>query len=111
MRHELDLLTKDNDSDMQLSNPTSLKITEHFEKNFLSDREAKSKQDTLAGPHLSVDLSRHVIFFNEVSHFLSFRSMVVRPFLIATALYVLAYLSCGLKQMFLNKNLDLSHFK
>lgn len=42
MRHKLDLLTKDNESDMQLSNPVSLKHAENIRKRAASPSEAKN---------------------------------------------------------------------
>lgn len=42
MRHKLDLLTKDNESDMQLSNLISLKHAENIQSRAASQIEAKT---------------------------------------------------------------------
>lgn len=42
MRHKLDLLTKDNESDMQLSDLISLKLTENIQRRAASPLEAKN---------------------------------------------------------------------
>ena len=42
MRHKLDLLTKDNESDMQLSNLISLKHVENIQRRAASQIEAKN---------------------------------------------------------------------
>lgn len=55
MRHKLDLLTKDNESDMQLSNLISLKHAENIQMRAASQIEAKNtfcmKQKALAEPY------------------------------------------------------------
>lgn len=68
MRHKLDLLTKDNESDMQLSNLISLKHAENIQRRAASHTEAKNMFRLFSKSHslshvLSEDLAQIVGYY------------------------------------------------
>lgn len=80
MRHKLDLLTKDNESDMQLSNLIFLKHAENIQRRAASQIEAKNmfrcSKRHLSSHVLSEDLARDVTYYTIAGSILFLQSFL-----------------------------------
>lgn len=80
MRHKLDLLTKDNESDMQLSNLIFLRHAENIQRRAVSQIEAKNmfrcSKRHLSSHVLSEDLARDVTYYTIAGSILFLQSFL-----------------------------------